>query len=491
MDYTVTARMKYSFGVGHVLNDLCASMWFSYLLIFFHKILQFSNSMAGNILLVGQIADGIATPFVGYESDKSYFACKYGKRKSWHLVGTVCVAMTFPLLFLHCIGCNESSPEYAQFIYYAPLVVIFQFGWAATQINHLALIPDLTNNDEDRVSLNAIRYAFTVFSGIIVYGVAWGILGMQDSSSDMLSPADAPAFRNLVLSVVGIGILFSIIFHVGLKERKRQSTSVVINESNDDDVSQDHMIPSKRKSLSENSPLLHGTKRQSSGIEYQSTAVVCTETPALSWFDWFKKTIFYQMALLYMCTRLVVNLSQVYLTMYLTDSLFLNKTFIAIVPLVVYVSSFLAAVCVRPVALFLKQEQIYLCGSLCVIGACTWAHFLPENSMQIFGLAVVLGIGTSTILVMSLSMTARLIGKETRTGAFVYGAMSLTDKLSNGAAVVIIQNLNPCKCNCPLCAEYFRAIMSYVIGGITIIAMMTIISIITTKRACHTSSCRS
>jgi hypothetical protein len=26
------------YGVGHVLNDLCASMWFTYLLLFYHKV---------------------------------------------------------------------------------------------------------------------------------------------------------------------------------------------------------------------------------------------------------------------------------------------------------------------------------------------------------------------------------------------------------------------------------------------------------------------
>lgn len=33
---------RLSYGVGHVLNDLCASMWFSYLLVYFHKVLGFS-----------------------------------------------------------------------------------------------------------------------------------------------------------------------------------------------------------------------------------------------------------------------------------------------------------------------------------------------------------------------------------------------------------------------------------------------------------------
>ena len=46
------------------------------------------------------------------------------------------------------------------------------------------------------------------------------------------------------------------------------------------------------------------------------------------------------------------------------------------------------------------------------------------------------GIGCAGILVSSLSITAALIGHNTDSSAFVYGAMSLTDKIANGIAVV-------------------------------------------------------
>ena len=36
------------------------------------------------------------------------------------------------------------------------------------------------------------------------------------------------------------------------------------------------------------------------------------------------------------------------------------------------------------------------------------------------------------MLIISLSLTADLIGKDKESGAFIYGAMSLLDKLSNG-----------------------------------------------------------
>ena len=52
-----------------------------------------------------------------------------------------------------------------------------------------------------------------------------------------------------------------------------------------------------------------------------------------------------------------------------------------------------------------------------------------------------LGVGGSIILVTSLGITADLIGDKTGSGAFVYGIMSFCDKLSNGVAVVVIQDL--------------------------------------------------
>lgn len=62
---------KLSYGVGHVLNDLSASMWFSYLLIYLHRVVYFKNSLSGYMMLLGQVADAISTAFVGFESDRT------------------------------------------------------------------------------------------------------------------------------------------------------------------------------------------------------------------------------------------------------------------------------------------------------------------------------------------------------------------------------------------------------------------------------------
>lgn len=84
---SLPAVSRLSYSVGHFLNDLCASMWFTYLLVFYHSVLGFQNTYAGVLLLVGQIADGVCTPLIGYESDRTPGCGSYGKRKTWHLVG--------------------------------------------------------------------------------------------------------------------------------------------------------------------------------------------------------------------------------------------------------------------------------------------------------------------------------------------------------------------------------------------------------------------
>lgn len=71
--------------------------------------------------------------------------------------GTVCVLLSFPFIFSPCLGCGAATPEPAALLYYGPFVVVFQFGWAATQVAHLSLIPELVSSDHEKVELTALR----------------------------------------------------------------------------------------------------------------------------------------------------------------------------------------------------------------------------------------------------------------------------------------------------------------------------------------------
>ncbi|XP_047443094.1 major facilitator superfamily domain-containing protein 12 [Mugil cephalus] len=444
---SVCRRVCYA--AGHFLNDLCASMWFTYLLVYLHSVLGFRSTYAGVLLLIGQIADGVCTPLVGYTSDQTAGILKHGKRKTWHLLGTVCVLLSFPFIFTPCLPCTSSTPQWAQILYFCPFIVVFQFGWAATQISHLSLIPELVTKESAKVELTAYRYAFTVVANITVYAVAWLLFHFQSQHSadhsitGNLGRGDVPLFRTLALIMLGIGALFSLVFHLGTKEHAASSSE------------RDLLIPPS---------------------ESQELSV----RPVFQWKHWLTEPSFYQVAFVYMCTRLIVNLSQTYISVYLTNSLMLPKNFIATIPLVTYISGFVCSLAMKPVTKHIGISMTYLVGLLLVICFATWVfvdHKMRANS--IYGAAVVLGAGSATILVMSLSMTATLIGDQTQSGAFVYGSMSLTDKVANGVGVILIQSLRPCRTEacCPDCVWFYRDVMAAVTGVVAVAAAVGLFTI--------------
>ena len=134
--------------------------------------------------------------------------------------GVVCVIFSFGFMFNLCPTC-ENSPLWARFIYYAPFVVIFQFGWASTQISHLALIPQLSHCENERVNLNAIRYAFTVMSNLFVYTMAYIFFkyNEEEESDHDISRADSTKFMYLSFIMLSVGVIFQMIFHVGTDEK--------------------------------------------------------------------------------------------------------------------------------------------------------------------------------------------------------------------------------------------------------------------------------
>lgn len=85
----------------------------------------------------------------------------------------VCYLMTFGL----CVPCwfshhdveyNGGDFETAKTVNYAIAASLFNFGWAAVQVSHMALVPELTVDEGERVLLNSARYAFTIISNVTV-----------------------------------------------------------------------------------------------------------------------------------------------------------------------------------------------------------------------------------------------------------------------------------------------------------------------------------
>lgn len=130
---------KIGFALGHVFNDLCAGVWFSYTLLFMQGVLQMEGLKAGALVMLGQVGDAIATPIVGFLTDK------YSTKRKWHIfgeyqsesncrssnrisfLGSILVFLTFPLIFSTCPFCDH-FPDWWRLGYFSIVILIFQFG---------------------------------------------------------------------------------------------------------------------------------------------------------------------------------------------------------------------------------------------------------------------------------------------------------------------------------------------------------------------------
>ncbi|KAL3318233.1 Major facilitator superfamily domain-containing protein 12 [Cichlidogyrus casuarinus] len=416
--------------VGHILNDLTASVWFTYTIVFFTLAIRMKPYLTGILIFVGQLSDAVATPVVGFLIDQSLNSPEMEMdswryrftslwplaRKGYHLGGVVLVTISFPFLFFPI---HTDNFCYLAFTFYTLWAIIFQIGWATIQISHLAMINDLTDDAGERTLLTSIRYFFNVLSNLTVFLGFY--IAFQRSESEF-GAEDASTFWHLCLVLVTIGLVCAIIFHALVR---------------DSDFKRDFSdVPSETTSLL-------GESRREPAVtnEYSAYAFI---GPVDDWKAWLRVPDFWLMAGLYMMTRLIVNISQSYISSYLVDWLHMTKINIALVPLTIYLSSIIASLMQRPISHKVSREVNCAIGVVFTAVFCVLARFAgcPAMKSMVYSAAAMLGIGCTTLLVTNLSMISDLIGPYKHTSAFVFGAMSFCDKISNGITIQIVQVLD-------------------------------------------------
>ncbi|CAF3689025.1 unnamed protein product [Rotaria sordida] len=189
-----------------------------------------------------------------------------------------------------------------------------------------------------------------------------------------------------------------------------------------------------------------------------------------------------------MLTRVISNVSQVYLPLYImdtTDASQVDRTFIATGPLCVYISGFITSFPMRKVNQYLGRKKTMIVGLIAVLLSSFLFWYIFSLNIN-FGISIrftiligtiLLGIGITTAQITSSALTSDLIGQNTESSAFVYGAMSFLDKLANGLAITFIQQYNPCSTCSTCCPLFYRQILSFVPGVTTLCTLLILISI--------------
>lgn len=168
---------KLAYGAGDLGSAMTANVLGVFLLIFFTNVAGIKPALAGSILLIGKIWDAVNDPIVGVMSDRTQ--SKWGRRFPWMLYGSIPFGVFFCLQWIvPQFSADPVTNQWALFWYFVVIAVLFNTAYTAVNLPYTALTPELTQDYDERTSLNSFRFAFSISGSILSLILAFAIFGI-------------------------------------------------------------------------------------------------------------------------------------------------------------------------------------------------------------------------------------------------------------------------------------------------------------------------
>ncbi|MEM9217958.1 MAG: MFS transporter [Cyanobacteria bacterium P01_F01_bin.150] len=159
---------KLAFGAGDMGAGLTANLVVFSFLIFLTTVAGLSPGWASTVLLIGKVWDAFTDPIVGLMSDRT--RSRWGRRHSWMLFGSIPFGLSFALMW--AVPNVENTA--LKFAYYVVISIIFFTSYTAVNLPYAALTPELTQDYDERTTLNSFRLSFSL--GGAVFGLMLGFI---------------------------------------------------------------------------------------------------------------------------------------------------------------------------------------------------------------------------------------------------------------------------------------------------------------------------
>ncbi|NCO74305.1 MAG: MFS transporter [Cyanobacteria bacterium] len=173
---------KLAFGAGDIGPALTANILVFFLMPFFTNVAGLSPGVAGSILFVGKIADAINDPIIGVFSDRTQ--TKWGRRIPWIIIAAIPFGVTFFLQWIvPNFSDNSSLNNTLLFIYYLIIGIVFNLFYTAVNLPYQALTPELTQDYNERTSLNSFRFSFSIGASILSLILAGAIFQVYQGNN--------------------------------------------------------------------------------------------------------------------------------------------------------------------------------------------------------------------------------------------------------------------------------------------------------------------
>lgn len=220
----LTLAEKLAYGAGDFGPAVNANIMIFFQMLFLTNVAGLPAAMAGSVLMVGKIWDAVNDPMVGVLSDKTE-SKRWGRRLPWILYGAIPFGVFFFLLWIVPPFGNpgQSDSQWSLFWYYVIIGVFSQVFYTVVNLPYTALTPELTQDYNERTSLNSFRFAFSIGGSIISLLLAQVIFAQIEDRSQ----------RYLVLAAV-CGVLMVVTLYWCVYGVRRRALAFEASRQRDD-----------------------------------------------------------------------------------------------------------------------------------------------------------------------------------------------------------------------------------------------------------------
>lgn len=179
-----SGKLSFKVKAGYGVCDLGGNLFFTatafVLLNFLTDTVGIAAGLAGTALMIGRLWDAFYDPVIGYISDRT--KSRWGRRRPYLFIGSIplFIAMAFmfinPALFVSA-GWNPADHQTALFLWGLLVYIILCTAYSTVNIPYTSLTPELTQDFNERTSLNGYRFGFAVIGTLLGAGAALPIVG--------------------------------------------------------------------------------------------------------------------------------------------------------------------------------------------------------------------------------------------------------------------------------------------------------------------------
>jgi glycoside/pentoside/hexuronide:cation symporter, GPH family len=390
-------KTKLAYGAGDLGPAITANISVFYLLIFFTSVAGIPAGLAGTILMIGKIWDGVNDPLVGFLTDKTK-SRRWGRRLPWMFYGAIPFGIFFFLQWIvPQFSANQSENIGPLFWYYVAIGILSQSFYTVVNLPYTAMTPELTQDYDERTSLNSFRFTFSI-GGSILSLILTGIVFSQ--IADRQQRYVVLAAICTVISILG---LYWCVFGV-----------------------RDRILAFESKRIESEEP--------ESFPFFEQLKIVFSNRPFLFVIG------------IYLCSWLGVQITASIIPYFVVDYMGLKETDVPPVLIAVQGTALLMLFVWGALSKKLGKKVVYFLGmSLWIIAAAGLFFLQPGQIVLMYVMAVMAGIGVSTAYLIPWSMIPDVIElDELQTGqrreGIFYGFMVLLQKFGLAFGLFLVGN---------------------------------------------------